>query len=180
MPRLAYAILTGLIGAALLHIIIILALPNFTGRDAYTRVLSEGAANRFHRLADKRDLAGLANMDPYLKVAVCHFDASAQPLRLMAPPGARFWSLAIYDTASNEVFSMNDRTSVEGTLDVLLATPVQLTRLRKALPPALAQSILVELPNSVGYAVLRTMAPQPSLEPGADDFLRGAVCGPFG
>ncbi|RVK07950.1 DUF1254 domain-containing protein, partial [Sinorhizobium meliloti] len=39
MRSIIFAILVGLVGAALLHIVIILALPQFTGRDAYTRVL---------------------------------------------------------------------------------------------------------------------------------------------
>ena len=179
MPRLLLAVLTGLIGAALLHIIIILALPHFTGSDAYTRVMAEGPINRFHPLDDSPDEAGLVNMDPYLKVAVCHFDTSSQALRLLARGGTRFWSLAIYDADSNEVFSMNDRTSVDGTLDLLLASPLQLTRLRKTLPAVLAQSILVEMPRRTGYAVLRTMVPQASFEETAEEFLRGALCVPF-
>ncbi|MGV8936047.1 MAG: DUF1254 domain-containing protein [Allorhizobium sp.] len=179
MPRLLLAILTGLIGAALLHIIIILALPHFTGSDAYTRVMAEGRANRFHALDDSRDEAGLVNMDPYLKIAVCHFDTATQAERLLARGNSRFWSLSIFDADSNEVFSMNDRTSVDGTLDVLLASPLQLTRLRKTLPAVLSQSILVELPSPSGYAVLRTMAPQTSFEETADDLLSGALCVPF-
>lgn len=42
MSKFLYAVLTGLFGAVLLHIIIILGVPHFTGRDAYTRVTSEG------------------------------------------------------------------------------------------------------------------------------------------
>ncbi|MGL4199682.1 MAG: DUF1254 domain-containing protein, partial [Allorhizobium sp.] len=42
MSKRLYALLTGIFGAVLLHIIIILGVPHFTGRDAYTRVTSEG------------------------------------------------------------------------------------------------------------------------------------------
>ncbi|MGO7036667.1 DUF1254 domain-containing protein, partial [Rhizobium ruizarguesonis] len=34
MLRIFFAVLTGLFGAALLHLVIILSLPHFTGRDA--------------------------------------------------------------------------------------------------------------------------------------------------
>ncbi|MHB0954420.1 MAG: DUF1254 domain-containing protein [Allorhizobium sp.] len=177
--KLAFAVLTGLMGAALLHIIIILALPNFTGRDAYTRVVAEGPEHSFHSLGDTPDAAGLSNLDPYIKVAVCHFDVTTQPIRLLAGFSPSFWSVAIYDSDSNEVFSMNDRTSVAGVLDVLAASPVQLSRIRKSVPPSLAQSIIVELKEPTGYAVLRAMAPQPSFEQAAREFLGDALCIPF-
>lgn len=178
MVRFAIAVLTGLIGAALLHIIIILALPQFTGKDAYTRVVNKGPANRFIPLADRPDASGLSNLDPYIKVAVCHFDVETQPQRLMARGDLEFWSLSIYDSASNEVFSMTDRTSVTGDLDVLLATSVQIARIRRAQPEALVQAIIVEMPRPEGYAVLRAMAPQPSLQEGAVTFLAEAACVP--
>lgn len=179
MIRLVLAVATGLVGAALLHIVIILSLPRFAENDAYRRVVNEGAANRFHLLSDTIDGAGLSSLDPFLKVAVCHFDTSRQPVRLQAANRSSFWSVAIYDTGSNEVFSMNDRTAVDGELDVLIASPLQVARIRKAPPQALSQAIIVEMPERAGYAVLRTMAPQPSFEEGAVGFLGEAACAPF-
>ncbi|MCL6708262.1 hypothetical protein M8R20_14780 [Pseudomonas sp. R2.Fl] len=170
------AVLTGLIGAAVLHIVIILALPHFTGKDAYTRVRSEGAANRFHLLDAAPDRLGLANTDPYLRTAVCHFETRDRAVRLTAPANAGFWSLAVYDRNSNEVFSMNDRTSVDGTLDVVVASPVQVARLRRQPPEALSDAIIIEIAVPAGYAVLRTLAPQASFESGAVAFLSAAGC----
>ena len=40
---------------------------------------------------------------------------------------------------------MNDRTSVSGALDTLIATPIQLIAIRKAVSAELEQSILVEM-----------------------------------
>lgn len=177
--KLLFAVATGLVGAALLHIIIILALPNFTGKDAYTRVQAEGPENTFYSLPDMAEDGRLANLDPYVKIAVCHFDVTAQPIRLLAGEGPGFWSLAIYDSRSDEVFSINDRTSVAGTVDVLAASSVQLGRIRKALPDSLSQAITVELKDPLGYAVLRTVAPQASFDESAREFLASAVCAPF-
>ncbi len=177
--KLLFAAATGLVGAALLHILIILALPSFTGKDAYTRVQAEGPADAFYSLPDTAEGERLANLDPYVKIAVCHFDVTTQPVRLLAGKGPGFWSLAIYDSRSDEVFSINDRTSVDGGVDVLAASTVQLGRIRKALPDSLSQTITVELKDPLGYAVLRTMAPQASFEESARDFLADAVCAPF-
>lgn len=187
MNRLTYAVLTGLIGAALLHIIIILSLPHFTGKDAFTRVKMTGPSHRFISLPDlsdaradtRADAGGLANVDPFLKVAVCHFDLTLAPIRLLAPAGPSFWSMAVYDQDSNEVFSMNDRTSVGGDLDALVASPVQVAQIRKAPGAALTQSIIVEHRGTTGYIVLRTMVPAPSFATQAETFLDEAVCAPL-
>lgn len=177
--KFVFAAVTGLVGAALLHIIIILALPSFTGQDAYTRVQAEGPENAFYSLPDMSQGEGLANLDPYVKVAVCHFDVTTQPVRFVAGKGPGFWSLAVYNSRSDEVFSINDRTSVDGSVDVLAASSVQLGRIRKALPDSLSRTITVELKDPLGYAVLRTMAPQTSFEENAREFLADAVCTPF-
>ena len=176
MRSVLYAIAIGLIGAALLHIVIILSLPSFTGRDAYTRVSSLGEANRFFALGNTGDTLAPVNDDPAMKTAVCTFSVEDGPVRLFAEGDVPFWSLAVYDSASNEVFSMNDRTSVGGALDVVAAGPIQLTDLRKNLPQDLQQTIMVEMTHPEGYAVLRTLAPQASFDEAARAFLTGAGC----
>lgn len=179
MRSFLYAIAVGLVGAALLHIVIILSLPSFTGRDAYTRVQAFGETNRFFPLADTGDTLVPINDDPAMKTAVCAFSVENGPIRLFAEGEVPFWSLAVYDSASNEVFSMNDRTSVSGALDTLVATPIQLIGIRKAVPAELEQSILVEMRREEGYAVLRTFVPTQSREEAATAFLADASCEPF-
>jgi uncharacterized membrane protein len=178
--HLVLSVVVGLIGAALLHLIIVLLLPQFSDHDAYTRVLAEGESQRFWRLGASPDKAGLAKDDPYLETAVCAFDLSETPVRVAAAnPGIPFWSLAVYDSGSNELFSINDRTAVAGALDVVLATPVQMTLLRKNLPASANQSILVENGSPDGYVVLRALAPRQSFADGVSEFLDKATCAPF-
>ena len=179
MRSFLYAIAIGLVGAALLHIVIILSLPSFTGRDAYTRVQAFGEANRFFPLASEGNTLAPVNDDPAMKTAVCTFSVEDGPIRLFADGDVPFWSLAVYDEASNEVFSMNDRTSVSGALDTLIATPIQLIGIRKAVPAELEQSILVEMRGEEGYAVLRTFVPTQSRQEAATAFLADASCEAF-
>ncbi len=81
----------GLIGAVLLHIVIILALPRFTGGDAYSRVLGLYEMDSFFPLSAEPGPTGLANDDPYLRVAVCGFSVangpSASPRMALSPSG---------------------------------------------------------------------------------------------
>lgn len=199
MVRLLHAILTGLVGAALLHVVIILALPHFVRADAYRRVEALGPAGLFHPLAGAgeggalRGLAGdkgaalssssvrppLSSQDPFISVAACIVSLDGGPVRLFAEGDVPFWSVGIFDRNSNEVYSMSDRTSITGALDILIGRAVDLPAIRKAIPPGLAQSILVEMPDSGGYAVLRALAPTPSYRSSVADFLGSAQCRPW-
>jgi uncharacterized membrane protein len=177
MRSILFAILVGLVGAAALHILIILAVPYFTGNDAYTRIEDLGEPLHFYPLpSEAATRGGLINDDPGMRIAACVFSVAEAPVRLYAPAGVPFWSVGVFDSAANEVFSMNDRTAVAGALDVVVATPIQLNAIRKALPPALAQSILVEMPVDDGYAVLRTFVPTATMDEAARAFLANAGC----
>ncbi|XUY27487.1 DUF1254 domain-containing protein [Agrobacterium sp. rho-8.1] len=176
MLKVIFAVFVGLVGAAVLHLIILLSTPHFSNRDAYTRAVAEGASNLFHLLDDSREKTELGSGDPFMRVAVCTFDITDKPMRLEAFGAVPFWSVAIFDSASNEIFSMNDRTSADGELDILVANQVQLAAIRKSQPAALSQSILVEAAQSKGYAVLRTMVPQQSFVEEATRFLSEAKC----
>jgi uncharacterized membrane protein len=179
MRSLIYAIATGLAGAAVLHILIILSVPHFTGRDAYTRITAYDEDNRFFLLDARKNAFGLSTDDPFLEEAVCSFSVEDRPVRLTAEGGVPFWSYAVYDSSSNEVFSMNDRSSVGGALDTIVASPAQLNAIRKDNPDIVARSILVEMPRPEGYVVLRALAPAPSFREAARDFLAGAACEPL-
>lgn len=179
MRSVLFASILGLVGAALLHIVIVLVLPQFTGRDAYTRVLGLLEMDSFFSLTSTPGPTGLSNDDPYLRTAVCSFSIADGPARFLARGSVPFWSLAVFDSSSNEVFSMNDHTAVNGRLDLVVATPIQLVELRKAPPEALAQSIMVEMKEEDGYAVLRAMAPLESFEDQVRNFLAESSCEPF-
>ncbi|MDK1375587.1 MULTISPECIES: DUF1254 domain-containing protein [unclassified Sinorhizobium] len=179
MRSTLFAILVGLFGAALLHIIIVLALPQFTGRDAYTRVLGLLEMDSFFPLTAEPGVTGLDNSDPYLRTAVCSFSIAEAPARFIARGAVPFWSLSVFDSNSNEVFSMNDHTAVNGSLDLVVATPIQLVELRKSPPETLAQSIMIEMKDDEGYAVLRALAPLDSFEEQVRNFLTESSCEPF-
>jgi uncharacterized membrane protein len=178
--KVLFAAATGLVGAALLHLVIVFSLPQFSQRDAYTRILAEGESHRFYRLRETPDRAGLSKEDPMMEVAVCSFDVGQAPIRLTAANGGvPFWSLGVFDSSSNEVFSINDRTSADNVLDIVIGTPAQMAILRKSLPRGFAQAVLVETQQAEGYAVLRSLATHRSVGPLVSQFLDQAGCAPF-
>jgi uncharacterized membrane protein len=179
MRSVALAIAIGLVGAALIHIVTILELPRWTGADAWTRVAALGDTNRFFTLANEPNITGLYNDDPHIRTAVCRFDISKGPVRVLASGDVPLWTVAAYDTASNETYSMNDRSSIGVNVDIVFVTPAQMLQLRRVMPEALERSVLVELSDPQGFVALRAIAPTPSHEPKARAFLTDAVCAGF-
>lgn len=171
-----FSLLVGVVGAALLHVIIVLALPSFTGIDAYTKLTAFDADQRFVRFGAKPDAMGFSNGDPFLRTAACLVSVAERPVRLTAPAGPVFWSFAVYDSDSNEIFSMNDRSQAGGDLDAIIGSPEQLARIRRDNPDAASDNVLIEMPRPEGYVVIRALVPTPSQEQAARDFLDGATC----
>ena len=176
MRSVLLAIAIGLVGAAFIHIVIILALPMWTGKDAWTRVRALGDTNRFYSLANEPNLTGLYNETPYLRSAVGRFDISDGPVRVMASGDVPIWTLSAYDSSSDETYSMSDRSSIGSGVNIVFVTPAQMLRLRRFMPRALERSVLVELSQPEGYVVLRAVAPAESQKPAARAFLADAVC----
>ena len=169
----------GLVGAALLHIVIVLALPGWAGRDAFTRVAALGETGQFYALANEANPTGLANEDPHIRTAVCRFDVSERPVRILTSGDVPLWTVVAYDSASNETYSMNDRSSIGVNVDIVFVTRPQMLQLRRVMPQALERAVLVELGDPEGFVALRAIAPAPSQEPAARDFVSGASCAPF-
>lgn len=176
MRSLLLALVIGLVGAALIHIVVILSLPMWTGKDAWTRVTALGAQNRFYALANEPNMTGLSNDDPHIRTAVCRFDISEGPVRVVASGDVPIWTLSAYDTAADETYSMNDRSAIGTGVNVAFVTPAQMLQQRREMPPTLESAVLVELPEPEGYVALRAISPLPSQERAARAFLSNAAC----
>lgn len=170
MYRVLYAIIVGLAGAALLHIVIVLALPHAGNRDAFSRVLAAGPPQQFNLY---RDAEG---DNPLMQEIVCAFDASLRPVHLQAAGQVPFWSLTVHNSDNDEIFSMNDRTAAEGVLDVAIATPAGTAAMRRNMPAALDKAIIIETAMPDGYAVLRVLVPAASFRQKAEAFIKSARC----
>jgi uncharacterized membrane protein len=79
---------------------------------------------------------------------------------------------------SARVHSLNDRSSPEGALDFVVATPVQMIELRNDLPPHFERSVFIEAGIDEGIVVVRAFTPDESLEPTVSRFLQGIACRP--
>ena len=202
MRSLLLTLVAGIVGAGLLHIVIVFTVPYFAPADAWARVSALDEAGRFYpveRIASagafpgeaagdspsgnatkqEVDAALAAHDNAFVRTRVCRFSLAEAPIRIHAEGRVPFWSLSVFNPRSNEIFSINDRT-VDGAMpDIALATAAQTSRLRESLPDALANSVMVETPSAEGFVLLRTVIPDESWETAADTFLDAATCAPL-
>lgn len=176
---MAYTLLVGLVGALIVHLIIILAVPAFSDRDALTRLSSYTEPYRFSLIEEIPEASDMTQrLDPLFRTGVCHFDITEGPVYLNAGGPVEFWSVSIYDENGLSVFSFNDRNAAQGSLDIIVTTPADAAELRKSLPAQYEQSFIVEAGFDAGLAVLRVFQPDESWQGIVARFLRNASCEP--
>ncbi|MEM1039793.1 MAG: DUF1254 domain-containing protein [Pseudomonadota bacterium] len=177
MTRLFYLTLVGLVLAGIVHLMIILLIPSYATKDAWTRLENRSGIWSFTPVASP-DLprSVLPLVDPAFRMAACRFDLQEAPLRLASDGRAPFWSVAIFDRQGRNIYSFNDRTAIERRLSALIVNPVQMARLRKNPPPDAESAVLVETESAEGFVVVRVLQSDPSWSEETASFLNNAKC----
>jgi uncharacterized membrane protein len=178
-PGIAYALLLGVVGAGIVHIAILLLLPLFSERDAWSR-LATAADPYVMTAADGSDgrTPTVEAPDPFFRASACRFDLQDGPVRLKADGGVPFWSASIYDRGGQNVYNFNDRTAADGALDFVVVTPTQMIDMRKDLPADMESSVFVEADIDEGIVVVRAFAPDDSWTSTIATYLRSIACAP--
>jgi len=175
--RLAYALLLGIVGAGIVHIAVLMMIPVFSERDAWSRVSALGQPYGFMPLDRSGPSAGiLKGADPMFEVAVCRFDLAEGVVHIAAPGAVPFWSISIFDQRGQNIYSLNDGTATGKALDIVVATPVQLIDLRKEMPADFERSVFIEADIGEGMLVLRGFVPDATWRPTVTDYLSAATC----
>ncbi|MBN9233140.1 MULTISPECIES: DUF1254 domain-containing protein [Phyllobacteriaceae] len=177
MARLFHAILLGLVGAAIVHIAVLLLVPTFSERDAWSNLAMKSDFYTMARLdADAGSPAPVKSIDPQFYAAACRFDLADGMIQLTAPGSVPFWSVSVYDRNGHNIYSFNDRSATNGQLDAVVLTPAQMIEVRKALPDGFQGSIFVEAPIEEGIVVVRAFVPDESWKPAVARFLDQSSC----
>ncbi len=176
MTRLVHALVVGLLGAGIVHIAVLLLVPSYSERDAWSALSQQANFYRTVRL-DPPDAAPLiGSLDPLFDAVACRFDLRDGVVQVHADGPASYWSISVHDRAGLNIFAFNDRSAPLGRLDLVVATPAQMIALRNVLPPALDDSVFVEAAIDEGIVVVRAFAPDESWEPTISEWLRGVGC----
>ncbi|CCV05148.1 conserved hypothetical protein [Mesorhizobium metallidurans STM 2683] len=176
MRKLLHAILLGLLGAGIVHIIVLLLVPEFSERDAWSRLAMASDLYKMTRLdAEAGGAPVVKSVDPLFYAAACRFDLADGMVRVKAPGNVPFWSVSVYNRSGHNVYSFNDR-STTGLLDSVVLTPAQMIEVRKDLPEELQGAIFVEAPIDEGIFVIRAFVPDDSWKPTVSRFLDRGSC----
>lgn len=176
MVRLVHALVLGLVGAGIIHIIVLLLVPVYSQRDAWAILSEQANFYRTVRLDPPQATPLIGSLDPLFDAVACRFDLQDGVMRLHGEGVVPYWSMSVHDRAGLSVFSVNDGSSPQGKLDFVVATPTQMIALRNAMPQELADAIFVEADIAEGIAVVRTFIPDPSWEPGVATWLGDINC----
>ncbi len=151
--------------AAVLHLGIIWLVPRAITGIFMSRVIAQAGANHALTPPLPTDTARSVVMpSPDLLYAVCVYDLSAGPVRVTAQPPGGYWSAAVYDRNSDNVFTLNDHDLAGRPLDLILtqaADPTLTARFPNArqVPPPHATGVLL-----VRALVLDSAHMQPALQ----------------
>jgi uncharacterized membrane protein len=177
MNRTLLFAIGGVLLGGIIHITIIFLVPTYSTRDAWTSVGRFGDDNQFHLLPRAEPgTEPLPYLDPGMAYAVCRFSLSKSPVRMRAALPDTFWLLAVFDRRGRNIYSLNDRSAEDGSLDLVVATPLQNAELKQASRATLESSIIIENPATSGFALLRVFVPDPTLADPAIAALVAAKC----
>lgn len=178
MGRLVHALMLGLVGAGIVHIVVLLLIPAYSERDAWSTLSERSNFYIATRLDPPASEPLIGSIDPLFRAVACRFDLGDGPVRVAGDGDVPYWSISIYDRVGQNIFSFNDRSASQGTIDFVVATPTQMIDLRNDLLPAFDRSVFVEADIGEGIVLARAFVPDPSWEPTVTRLLGGITCTP--
>ena len=159
--------------AAAVHVASVWALPRLIMIRTITMIARNGGINTMAhgRRPDARS-RGVVRPSPDLLYSTCVFDlgAAGGALRVHASGMPKtYWSVSLFDTATDNFFVENDRKAGD-TIDFVIAAPG--TNVMTKLP-------VVRAPGTMGLVLFRTLINDESKAAQIDRARRRAACEPF-
>jgi len=186
MGKLLLAILVGLVGAGIVHIAIVFAIPGQADNDAWSRLSRLGPMFQTVRIgfeepeADRHTSspAGFVFVDPSFIDVACRFSLKDGPARLFSDEKTRFWTASIYARNGDNLYSISERVALDGRLDLLVGTSEQLDLARIEGSSSEIPTVPVAMTGEEGYLTVRVLVPSESERPFVDRFARSVTCRP--
>jgi uncharacterized membrane protein len=177
--RLLAGLLATLLLAGIVHIVTILLVPHYSGSDGWSRAANAAVKEGWTVLARPGpSKAAIPGLDPLFVHGLCNVAIGEAPVILSLEAADRFWSLALYNRSGTVVFSLNDRTAVDGALEMLVVNSLDAERLKESPQADLEGMIIVESANVELIAVLRLYAPKPADRLEGEAQIAAAQCAP--
>lgn len=177
MLKLIYAVITGLVGAGVVHIASLLLIPLVSDNDAWARLSKTTRPGVFTIIDPQAQIASsMRALDPNFVVGACQFSLENGPIVLNGEGKNDFWSLSIFNKRGENLFSLNDRTSDDGVLNMAIVTSLQFIEYKNELSSDLQNSIFAQIDTKVGFVILRAFVPNASEQQAVKEFVESSTC----
>ena len=163
LVALVLALVIGLVGGGVVHLVSVLGVPRFAPRNGFVVAAELGGEGRF---------AALPEADPFLRSAVCRF-STERPVRAFAAGDVPHWSASVITREGVNVYSLNDRVALDGALDLVVLRSADLPRWREVLSEDVE---LVPVASEGAVVVVRSFAADPTRAAELERFFAGASC----
>ena len=172
--------LAGLMLAAIVHIVTILAVPALSQRDAvhaYRELGTEGHAALIPPPGKAQGLPPLREADPDVVTAICSYDLSAGPVRVVARTGALPLGLTLHRQGGGVIYAITDRAAIRDVLEFLVMTEAQRDeRIAADEEGETSRELRVVSDTEQGLIVARVLMRLPSDRADAEALATGVAC----
>ena len=179
--RFVMATLAGLILAAIVHIVTVLAIPALSQRDAahaYRELGTEGHAEIAPSPGNARGLPALREADPNVVTAICSYDLSTGPMLIVARTGTLLLGLTLHRQGGGVLYAITDRAAIRGTLEFLVMTEAQRDeRIAADEEGETSRELRIVSDTEQGLIVARVLLRLPSDRADAEALATGVACG---
>jgi uncharacterized membrane protein len=177
MLKLMYSVLAGLVGAGIVHVSTLLLIPVVSENDAWTRLTNMTKPDRFAIIDRQSQIASsMRALDPNFVVGACQFSLEEGPVVLSGDGKTSFWSLSVFNRRGENLFSINDRITNNGLLDMVIATPLQFIEFQNDMPVELQNSVFAQADTKEGFVILRAFVANGSERERVNAFVETSGC----
>src|SRR3974390_2547888 len=126
MIRWLLWLLSGVLLGGIVHLVAVLILPRPATQDAYSRVTPIAPVNTVATVPQPTPQSEtMPFMDPAFATAVCRYDLSDGPIKLITPVSQAYTSVTFYTRRSIAFSAINDRAAGRRTIELDLMTAAQ-------------------------------------------------------
>ena len=175
------ATLAGLLLAGIVHIVTIFLIPMLSEQDAASAYLLLGANGRTELIDGPNAAAGLPELreaDPAVATAVCSYDLSAGPMRVVARTGPLPLGLTLHRRGGGVIYAVTDRAAIRGVIEFLVLTEEQLAeRVSNDVDGETNRELRIVSDTIEGLIVARALAGRASDRSDAEALATSVACG---
>lgn len=178
MIRTLLWILAGVLLGGIVHIAVILLMPQLATNDLWSRMQGLDVLDKVAVLAvPGPGEPNPLHLDPDLAYAVCRLDLTGGPGEISGTLPDAFWSVAIFDRAGTVVYSTTNREGIGTNLDLGIFNPAQTELLAEQKLDLANGLLIVESPENDILVVVRLAPPYAAMRARFEKALAGLACG---